>query len=433
MEERVVGKAARRILPLIWLCYVAAFVDRVNVSFAAEAFRTDLGFDARIFGNGAGIFFLGYFLFEVPSNAILHRVGARVWIARIMIGWGIVSACMMFIRGPWSFYSLRFLLGVAEAGYFPGMILYLTYWFPSAYRSRTIGWFMTAPAVAEIVGGPLSGWLLDHPAFGLRGWQWLFLAEGLPSVLLGLAVLALLPDGPARVGWLTADEKAWLAARLEAERRERPSLGFLEALRHPRVLVLCLLCFLLCTGGYGLGMFLPQVMRGAFPTATNTQLGLLAAVPSLFAAVAMLLWARSSDRTGERRWHVALPAWLAALGLATSSLGLAPALAVVGLTLGVSGRWASNPPFWSLPTAFLSGSAAAGGIALINSIGNLGGYAGPALMGLLHERTGSHALGLRILACLLVAAGLLALALRLRPSPPPLPAEPVRRPEALVK
>jgi len=217
MEERVFRKIAWRILPLIWICYVAAFIDRVNVSFAAEAFRTRLGFDADVFGTGAGIFFFGYFLCEVPSNVILHRVGARLWIARIMIVWGLVSSAMMFIGGKGSFYGLRFLLGAAEAGYFPGMILYLTYWFPSEYRSRTIGLFMTAPAVAEIVGGPLSGFLLDHPAFGLQGWQWLFLMEGLPSIALGIAVLALLPDGPRRVAWLSADEKVWLAVRLEGE------------------------------------------------------------------------------------------------------------------------------------------------------------------------------------------------------------------------
>ncbi|HEX7899411.1 MAG TPA: MFS transporter [Planctomycetota bacterium] len=422
MEAQVVRKISWRILPLIWICYVAAFIDRVNVSFAAEAFKTDLGFNADVFGAGAGIFFIGYFLFEVPSNVILHKVGARVWIARIMIVWGLVSTSMIFIQGKGSFYALRFLLGAAEAGYFPGMILYLTYWFPSAYRSRTIGLFMTAPAVAEIIGGPLSGFLLDHPCFGVKGWQWLFLVEGLPSVVLGLAVLALLPDGPGRVSWLTPAEKDWLSARLESERRDVPKLGFFEALRHPRVLVLCLLCFLLCTGGYGLGMFLPQVLRGAFPSVSNTQLGFLTAIPSLIAAVVMILWARHSDRRGERRWHVAIPAWIAAVGLATSSLGVAPALAVVCMTAGVSGRWASNPPFWALPTTFLSGTAAAGGIALINSIGNLGGYAGPRLMGALQVWTGTHAAGLRLMSFALLAAGLLALALRLRPSPQPTPA-----------
>lgn len=417
IERRVTSRIAWRILPFIWICYVAAFIDRVNVSFAADAFRTHLGFDSDVFGTGAGIFFFGYFLFEVPSNLILHKVGARRWIARIMILWGLISSAMMFIRGPWSFYGLRFLLGAAEAGFFPGMILYLTYWFPSAYRSRTIGLFMTAPAVAEVIGSPLSGWLMDHAPAGLQGWQWLFLVEGLPSLALGLAVLWLLPDGPKHVRWLDDAERAWLAARLEAERVERERAQRLtvgQALSHPRVLALCLVCFLLCTGGYGLGMFLPQVVRSAWPALTNTELGLLVSLPSLLAAGSMFLWSRHSDRTGERRWHVALPAWTAAAGLALGALALPPAMAFACLAFGVAGRWASNPPFWSMPTAFLSGAAAAGGIALINSIGNLGGFAGPKLMGLLRESTGSHTAGLLSMAAALAAGGTIALLLRRR-------------------
>jgi len=419
LERRVMTKATWRLVPLMCLCYLVAYLDRVNVGFAALEMKVDLNFSDRIYGFGSGIFFIGYFLFEVPSNILLERVGARLWIARIMIVWGLISGSMLLVKSQWIFYLLRFFLGAGEAGFFPGMILYLTYWFPTSYRSRTVALFMAAAAMAGVIGSPLSGLLLDHHPVWLKGWQWLFLVEAVPALLLGITVLIYLPDGPKNVRWLDETEFSWLTGRLDSERaarEEKHSMSLGQALSHPRVLVLSLLYFLIVIGGYGLDMFLPQVLGVAFPKVSKTVLGVISAVPPLVTVFVMILWGRRSDARRERRWHVALPSWWAALGLLLATLPVPPIVSVLALSLAVSGRWSSIPPFWGLPTAFLSGTAAAGGIALINSIGNLGGFVGPYLMGWFKDRTGDYALGLRVLAGAFIAGGILSLCLKIRES-----------------
>lgn len=416
------SKATWRLVPFLCLCYLVAYLDRVNVGFAALEMTVDLKFSDAVYGMGSGIFFIGYFLFEVPSNILLERLGARVWIARIMIVWGGLSGAMVFVKSPFAFYLLRFLLGAGEAGFFPGIILYLTYWFPTAYRSRTVALFMAAAAMAGVVGSPLSGLLLDvHPAW-MKGWQWLFIIEALPAVVLGFGVLFYLPNGPRQVRWLDETELSWLTARLESERaarEEKHAMSLGQALSHPRVLILSLLYFLIVIGGYGLDLFMPKVLGAAFPHVSKTILGQIAGIPPLVTVFVMILWGRRSDARRERRWHVALPSWWAALGLVLATLPVHPMVSVLALTFAVSGRWSSIPPFWGLPTAFLSGTAAAGGIALINSIGNLGGFVGPYLMGWFKDRTGDYALGLRVLAGAFVAGGLLSVALKIRETDAP--------------
>jgi D-galactonate transporter len=416
-ERALIAKITWRLIPFLCLCFLVAFLDRVNVGFAALQMQADLKFSDTVYSLGAGMFFIGYFLFEVPSNLILERVGARLWIARIMIVWGVISSGMMFVRSPGTFYVARFLLGAAEAGFFPGIILYLTYWFPTAHRSHTIAMFMTAPALSGIVGAPLSGYLLDHHPASVAGWQWLFLVEGLPSVLLGVCVLFVLPNGPKHVTWLDAAEKAWLTQRLAAERAEREqdhAMSVWRALLHPRVLLLCLIYFLLVIGAYGFDLFMPKILARVFSGASKTELGLIAAIPPLYTVFVMVFWGRRSDRLGERRWHVVWPALWAALGLAVASFDVAPAIALIAAALAVSGRWSCIPPFWGLPTAFLSGTAAAGGIALINAVGNLGGFVGPFAMGALKDLTGSYSVGLRVLAGAYVLGGIVVLSLGAR-------------------
>jgi ACS family tartrate transporter-like MFS transporter len=435
-EVRVIRTVTLRLMPFLGICYIAAFVDRVNVGFAALQMQADLGFSDTVYALGAGMFFIGYFFFEVPSNVILEKVGARLWIARIMILWGIISSSMMFVQSAWAFYVLRFLLGAGEAGFFPGIILYLTYWFPAEYRSRTVALFMTAAAISQVVGAPISGLLLDYPQLGLRGWQWLFLMEGIPPVVLGIAVLAWLPNGPGEARWLSVAEREWLGACIDTECAERARasghLSLWQALADRKVLILSLLYFLIVIGGYGLDLFMPKLLALAFPDVSKSMLGLLAAIPPLYTVPVMLFWGRSSDRRRECNWHVALPAFWAAAGLALASLPVSPLVALGALTLAVSGRWAGIGPFWGLPTAYLTGTAAAGGIAMINSIGNLGGFAGPYVMGVFRDLTGDYAIGLRVLAAAFVVGGLLALRVRVRrPVPPAAAVEPITPPRAV--
>jgi ACS family tartrate transporter-like MFS transporter len=410
-RRSAIAKAAWRLLPFLCLCYIVNFLDRVNVGFAALAMNQDLGFTPSIFGTGAGIFFIGYFLFEIPSNLALQRFGARIWISRIMISWGVVATAMAFVHSETSFYAMRFLLGVAEAGFFPGIILYLTYWFPARERARIVSLFMAAVPLATVVGGPLSGALLElHGLGGLKGWHWLFIVEGLPAILLGLIALNALDDGPAHADWLSKDERQALADTLAAEAKVTREVGYAgvgQALTRPRVLVLALLYFCLVVGLYGIGFWMPQVIQtfGLDPL----RIGFLTAVPYLFAAIAMVLWGMSSDRSGERILHVAAPLFLAALAFAWSASALPLALTMIALTLAAVGIYAAIGTFWSLPTAILTGTGAAAGLALVNAVGNLGGFAGPSIVGVIRQATGSFTVALLFLAGAMALGGAIAL------------------------
>lgn len=414
LEKRVIRKLTRRIVPFIMLLYFIAYLDRVNIGFAALTMNEDIGLSAAAFGFGAGVFFIGYFLFEVPSNLILHRVGARVWIARIMFTWGIISGAMAFVQGPISLYVLRFLLGAAEAGFFPGIILYLSYWFPARHRAGVTAFFMAAVPISIAIGSPISGALLTMDGIlGLRGWQWLFLVEAAPAVLLTGAVLIYLTDRPEKAKWLDEEERDWLVAEMKAEEtgvaQEHGSQSALRALANPWVLALALVYFGTSAGLYTVGIWSPQIIaqHGTGPFAT----GLINAIPPIFAVLAMVLWSRHSDRTGERNWHVVFACLFAASGLVIAAFTSSLMLAVVALILVSAGVSSSKPPLWSIPTQFLTGAAAATGIAAINSIGNLGGFAGPFIIGWLRETTGGFRGGLLIVAATLVFSAALVLLL----------------------
>jgi D-galactonate transporter len=413
VEELLFGKITRRLIPFLFVLYIAAYLDRINVGFAALDMKADLGFSDTVYGLGAGIFFLGYFLFEVPSNLLLQRFGARRWMARIMVTWGLISAAMSLVSSAWAFYALRFALGLAEAGFFPGMIYYLTAWYPSRRRASAFGQFMTATAVSGLVGGPLSGWILGWNGLaGLRGWQWLFVVEGLPAVLLGIGVLYLLPDGPDQAAWLSEPEKKWLAAHLKEDASSRANHhGLAQALASPRVWHLAGLYLLLVVGLYGCNLWLPQILK-SFSGLNNFQVGWLSSLPYLVGAVAMVLNGRHSDSSGERRWHLALAAGTSCLGLALASLVPQASLPayLLFLTLGTAGIFCCMGPFWSLPAGFLSGRAATGGIALINSVGNLGGFLGPYLVAYFKTRTQGYTAGLLFLSASVLGAGILGLA-----------------------
>ena len=406
-----IGKAARRLMPFLCLCYAVNFLDRVNVGFAALSMNEDLGFSPSIFGAGAGIFFVGYILFEIPSNLALQRFGARIWIARIMISWGIVAACMALVSGTTSFYLMRFLLGVAEAGFFPGIILYLTYWFPARERARIIALFMAAVPLATMIGGPVSGALLElHGVGGLKGWQWLFIVEGLPAMILGVIALKFLDDRPEDASWLSKKERQALGNMLAAEAKATRDVGYAQlgqALTRPRVLVLGLLYFCIVIGFYGVGFWMPQVIQtyGLAPL----KIGFLTAIPYFFAAIAMVLWGAHSDRTGERILHVALPLFFAGAAFAWSAFTGPLALTLAALTLATVGTYAAIGTFWSLPTSILTGTGAAAGLALVNSLGNAGGLVGPPIIGVIKQETGSFTAALLFLAGALVLGGVVAL------------------------
>jgi ACS family tartrate transporter-like MFS transporter len=408
MEETVYRKISRRLIPFLFVLYVVAYLDRINLSFAALDMTRELGFSSAVYGFGAGLFFIGYFLFEVPSNLILQRTGACIWIARIMISWGIIASAMMFVRSAEGFYLLRFLLGLGEAGFFPGIILYLTYWYPARKRAGTVALFMSATAIAGIIGGPVSGALLGlHGAGGLSGWQWLFLLEGLPAVVLGIAVLAFLPCSPGEVTWLSGREKEWLAGQLEKDRSDHAGRGgarLRDKLRDPALWLLCFVYFSLCLGMYGLTLWLPTMVEG-ISGGSSLMVGILSAIPYLGAAVGMVLVGRHSDRSGERRFHTAIPAFAAAgcfLACALTQNGLFTFLAIIGALFSI---WSMLGPFWGMATSFLGGGAAAAGIALINSIGNLGGFAGPWVIGLAKDLTRHYSAGFALIAGCLALAG----------------------------
>ena len=410
-RQSAIAKATRRLIPFLCLCYAVNFLDRVNVGFAALDMNEDLGFTPSMFGAGAGIFFVGYILFEIPSNLALQRFGARIWIARIMISWGIVAIAMAFVSSERSFYAIRFLLGIAEAGFFPGIILYLTYWFPARERARIVSLFMAAVPLATVVGGPVSGALLElHGLGGLKGWQWLFIVEALPAVVLGFIALKFLTDRPEHADWLTKSERQALSAMLAAEAKETREVGYsglAQALTRPRVLVLGLLYFCLVVGLYGIGFWMPQVIQsyGLAPL----KIGFLTAIPYFFAAIAMVLWGAHSDRTGERTWHVALPLLVAGAAFGWSASSLPLWLTIVALSLATAGTYAAIGTFWSLPTSILTGTGAAAGLALINSLGNAGGLVGPPIIGVIKQETGSFTAALLFLAGALVLGAVVAL------------------------
>jgi D-galactonate transporter len=411
LEKSTIRAISWRLIPFLILAYFLAYLDRVNLGFAALTMNAELKFSPLVFSWGAGIFFIGYFLFEVPSNIALEKFGASRWIARIMVTWGIISALMAMVTGPWSFYGLRFLLGVAEAGFFPGIILYLTYWYPAEYRARFLAAFAIAVPVSTVIGAPVSGLLLGlDGAMGLKGWQWLFIIEGVPSVVLGVVTWFYLTDRPSQATWLSAEQKAWLAAKLDAETAakeavRRYTLG--QALGSAKVLTLCAVYFGFVGALYGMQFWLPQIVK-AFGF-SNAQTGFVTAVPYLFGAVAMIFWARHSDAHRDRVWHVALPLLLTAIGLGVSGYSDNPAIMMVALIAAAIGTFGTFAVFWTLPTAWLSGTAAAGGIALINSVGNLAGFGGPYLIGWVKEATGSTATGLLVLAVLPLVAACLVL------------------------
>jgi ACS family tartrate transporter-like MFS transporter len=400
-EPQLLQKITRRLIPFMFLLYIVSYLDRVNVSYAALQMNTALGFSNEIYSLGAGIFFIGYFLFEIPSNLILHRVGARLWMARILVTWGVISSAMMFVQGATSFYVLRFLLGVAEAGFFPGMILYLTYWFPAHARGRAVARFMTATAIAGAIGSPISGLLLEMNGLGgLGGWQWLFLIEGIPAVLLGFITFVYLPDGPKAAHWLNNEEKAWIAETLDRERKQtaqggQHSMG--EAFQSGRVWTFATIYFAVIISFYGVTFWLPQIVK-AFSGMSNFAVGLLTAVPWVAATIGMIVLSKNSDATGERRKHVALSAIGGAIGLLGAGLAHNPVIELAALSLAAAGIWGTLGPFWALASESLAGTGAAAGIALINSIGNLGGFVGPYLIGWIRTRSESFTLALIALA-----------------------------------
>jgi len=415
-EAAVYRTITWRIMPCLFFCYVLAYVDRVNVGFAKLQMQQALAMSDSIYGLGAGIFFIGYFLFEVPSNMILQRIGARLWIGPLMMAWGVVSASTLFVQGAASFYALRFLLGIVESGFFPGVILYLTYWYTQKRRARMVAVFMSAVPISGMVAGPISGWILARmtDAGHLAAWQWLFLLEGVPSVLAGLVVLLVLTDRPSKARWLAEDEKRLVLRGLEEDEAQKPKTSqsghrLVDAFRSVPVWLLGLAYFGMSAGNYGITFWLPQIISDTITSDPQT-IGWISVIPWAVSIVAMNVWGHHSDATGERRWHLALAAAIGAAALAASAIpGLSGTAGLAALTVAASALMCQFAVFWALPTAILSGSAAAAGIAWINSIGNLAGYASPHAVGFIRDRTHSMVLAMLALACLQLMSAVIAL------------------------
>ncbi|KWR88657.1 MFS transporter [Cupriavidus sp. IDO] len=411
VETRAYSKATWRLLPFLFVCYVAAYLDRVNVGFAKLQMLNDLAFSETVYGLGAGIFFIGYFFFEVPSNIIMHRVGARVWIARIMITWAVISAGSLFVKTPTTFYVMRFLLGVAEAGFFPGIVLYLTYWFPAERRGRMNALFMMGIPIAGVVGGPLSGWIMAvlQGVGGWSNWQWLFLLEAIPSAVLGVVTLCCLPNGIRSANWLTDEEKHVLEVNVERDSAGKTHGSLAGVFTDARIWKMAVIYFCCMMGLYGISFYLPTLIK-ATGVRTALDVGLLTAIPYACAVASMFLVARSADRSGERRWHFAVPAVLAGAGLfaSTQLTGNIP-LAMVALTVGTAGMLATMPVFWTYPSAILAGGSAAAAIGMINSIGNLAGFVSASIIGWMKDVTHSTNAGIYCVAGALVFGAVLAL------------------------
>ena len=409
LESRTMRKVTWRLVPFLMACYFIAYLDRVNVAFAGPSMMQDLGLTAAAFGGAAGIFFIAYFFFEVPSNLALNKFGARVWISRIMVTWGVISGAQAFVTGEVSFYVIRLLLGVAEAGFFPGIIFYMTLWFPAAYRARIIGLFMFAIPVSTVIGSPISGFILDlHGALGLQGWQWIFLIEALPAIIMAAGVLIYLTNRPAEADWLTDEEKTWLQGRLDDERQTREAhfkKDWFRSAFNMRVMALGLVYMATNIPQYGLSFFLPQIIKEF--GVSDIKAGFIATLPYLAGGLGMIIWSRNSDRTGERVWHCIIPFIAMIIGLGAAALADSLLLKMALLCVAAWGFFSVLPVFWTLPTSFLSGAGAAAGIAAVNSIGNLGGYIGPQIFGLLKTTTETDSAGLAFLAAVAAAGGLL--------------------------
>ena len=416
--SRTISRLTRRIVPFLFVLYIVAYLDRINVGFAALQMQQQLHFNDAVYGFGAGVFFAGYLCFQLPSNLILNRVGARRWICLLMVIWGLVSCCMIFVTTPKSFYGLRFALGLAEAGFFPGVILYLRNWFPAGARARTVAWFMTAAPLAGVVGGPISGALLTlHNRGGLSGWQWLFLMEGLPAIVLGGVVVFYLTDFPGDAQWLPADQRAWLMDTLERERRATSVSGYSsasKAMLSGRIWVLTFMYFGMNTCTYGISLWLPTVIH-SLSGVSSVVIGLLSAIPYVAAAISMVIVGYHSDRTGERRWHAAILAFVGSAALLAAAYSGSVVPMIAAISLAVLAEFSMMGPFWSMPTTLLSGTGAAAGIALINSLGNLGGFFGPYIIGKVRLSTGGFKGGLLVVAAAMAFAGCLAALIRLAP------------------
>ena len=417
LSQRTTSKVRWRIIPLLFVLYVISYLDRANIGYAALQMNAELALSTQAYGFAAGIFFIGYFLFEVPSNMALSRYGARLWISRILVSWGIVASLCAFVRTPLQLYVLRFLLGVAEAGFFPGIIIYMTYWFRARDQATSVALFTAAIPVSYLIGAPMSTWIMDHVHwYGMSGWRWMILLEGIPALLGGLACYALLTDRPEQAQWLQRDEKLWLAAELAKDHAQRDhvrKLGTFQAITDPKVLLLALIYFVYQAGSLGVGYWMPQIIRDLSAQLTNFEIGLLAMIPYGVATVTMILWSRHSDRTGERQWHAAIPLLVATFALAAAGFMSTTFASLTLITVALSGLYAFKSPFWSLPGLFLTRSTAAISIAAINSIGNLGGFVGPYLIGLAKELTGQQVGGLLFLSSLLLVAFLLTAFVRL--------------------
>jgi len=428
IEKQTMDKVTWRLVPFLMLCYFIAYLDRVNIGFAGASMSKDLGLTAAAFGGAAGIFFIAYFFFEVPSNLALDRFGARLWIARIMLTWGIITGAQAFVQGELSLNIVRLLLGVAEAGFFPGIIFFLTLWFPSRYRARIVGLFMFAIPISTVIGAPISGFILNLEGFqGLHGWQWMFIIEALPALVMSIVVYFYLTDRPKDALWLAPAERQWLQDRLDAERatRERHgAMSWFRSMLDPRVIALGFVYMGCNIPQYGLSFFLPQIVK-AFGGLNNVEIGVITALPYAVGAVGMIFWSRHSDKTGERKWHAVIPLGIIVVGLALAAVMPDPTLKMACLCVAGFGFFAVLPVFWTLPTTFLSGAGAAAGIAAVNSIGNLGGFFGPKVFGWLKDTTGADYASLMFLAACAVIGAVIVLVLGHDPA--------LERPASLAK
>ena len=416
-EKLIVRKITWRIIPFVFILYVVSYLDRANIGYAALEMNKELALSSEAFGFISGIFFLGYFLFEVPSNAMLNKLGARFWIARILVTWGIIASLSAFAQTATHLYILRFLLGVAEAGFFPGIIVYLTYWFRAKELATTVSLFTAAIPVSYIIGAPLSTWIMDHVHwFQWSGWRWMLMLEGIPAVILGVCCYLFMTDKPQDARWLKEEEKNWLLQELQNDQKSRKDvqhLSIMNTIKHPKVLYLAFIYFIYQCGSLGIGYWMPQIIKGFSSSLTHTQIGMIAMVPYIVATIAMVLWSKSSDKRNERKMHAALPLLFAAVAMLGAGLVDNPYLSVIMISITLAGLYSFKSPFWALPTLFLSRSTASISIAIINSLGNLGGFFGPAMIGIVNGNSHNSTTGLLFMSFLLMAGFLMTALIKL--------------------